>query len=344
MRSAVLGVALLALTQASLVYADDVVRVLSDRTESHLAPMFAAFTKSTGIQVESVFMDQGLIDRVAGNLGEADVVITKDAELMEIAREKGLLQPFRSDSIAKEIDRKFLGPDAAYFVDAYRARVIFYSKARVKAADLSTYADLASPKWRGRFCIRSGYHDYNLALFSQMNVAYGQAKARSIVQGLHDNLAREPKGNDREQAKAIFEGKCDLALMNTYYHPIMMDNPDQRPWAESIGVFYPDQSGDGAFIMRSALGLTKATRNVAGATKLLEFFAGRNGQTLLANITYQYPTNVNVPLSPRLSTLGAEQPSVKGGQFKMNFVPLIAASTERESVVKTLNETHFDKR
>lgn len=338
--------ALSMLTVASVptVNAADTLRVLSDRTESHLKPMFDAFTQATGIEVQSVFMDQGLLDRVMGNPTEADVLITKDAELMELAREKGLLQPFRSRLITSEIDKRFQDPDSAYFVDAYRARVIFYAKDRVKPKDLSTYADLASPKWKGRLCIRSGYHDYNIALFSQMNAAYGREKTRAIIQGLHENLAREPKGNDREQAKAIHAGKCDVALMNTYYHPIMMDNPDQRPWAESIGVFYPDQDGAGAFIMRSALGLTRANRNVAAATRLLEFFASREGQALMARVTHQYPTNVNVPLSPRLATLGEGQPQVRDGRFKMNFVPLIAASAERENVVRTLNEIQFDKR
>jgi iron(III) transport system substrate-binding protein len=343
MQRLLLVLSLLVLAQSAAVSAAESVRILSDRTESHLKPMFDAFSKATGIQVESVFMDKGLIDRVAGNPTEADVLITKDAELMEIAREKGLLQPFDSSLINRSIDKRFLGPDSSYFVDAYRARVIFYSKARVKPEELSTYADLASPKWKGRLCIRSGYHDYNIALFSQMNVAYGPEQTRVIIQGLHDNLAREPKGNDREQAKSIHAGKCDVALMNVYYQPIMMDNPDQRPWAQGIGVFYPDQHRAGAFIMRSALGLTKANRNVAAATRLMEFFASQEGQALSSNVTYQFPTNPNVALNPKLANLGAEQPGVRGGRFKMNFVPLTTATQEREAVVKVLNEVRFDK-
>lgn len=305
--------------------------------------MFAAFTKATGIPVVAVFMDQGLVDRVAGNPTEADVLITKDAELMELAREKGLLQPFHSEAIGHEIRKDFLGPDSAYFVDAYRARVIFYSTERVKPAELSTYSDLASPKWKGRLCIRSGYHDYNLALFSQMEVAYGADGTRSIMQGLHDNLARAPEGNDRAQAEAIYAGKCDVALMNTYYYLVMMDNPEQKPWADAVSVFYPNQNDSGAFIMRSALGLTTAKPNVKAATQLLEFFAGSQGQTLLANVTYQFPTNKNVPFSPRLQLLGAGQPEVENGRFKMNFVPLAPASKKRETVVKVLNEIQFDQ-
>lgn len=336
-------VALLVVMLSGAVSAAEPVRVLSDRTESLLKPLFETFTKMTGIPVEAVYMDKGLIDRVAGNPTEADVLITKDAELMEIAREKGLLQSHGSGLIRQEIDRRFQGPSSSYFVDAYRARLIFYSKARVKPEELSTYADLAAPKWKGRLCIRSGYHDYNIALFSQMQVAYGPEKTRAAIQGLHDNLAREPKGNDREQAKMIHAGKCDLALMNVYYHPLMMDNPEQRPWAEGIGVFYPDQRQGGAFIMRSAVGLTKASRNVAAATQLMEFMAGRDGQTIMTNLTYQFPTNPGVPPSPKIATLGAEQPGIRDGRFKVNFVDLNTAVKEREAVVKVLNEVRFDK-
>lgn len=141
MRYLAAGLAFLALTLSALANAGEPVRVLADRTESLLKPLFETFTKMTGIPVEAVYMDKGLIDRVAGNPTEADVLITKDAELMEIARSKGLLQSHNSDLIRREIDKRFQGPGASYFVDAYRARLIFYAKARVKPEELSTYAD-----------------------------------------------------------------------------------------------------------------------------------------------------------------------------------------------------------
>jgi iron(III) transport system substrate-binding protein len=319
------------------------IRVLSDRTEAHLKPMFEAFQKASGIRVEAASIDQGLISRVEGNPTEADVLITKDAELMELARAKHLLQPFKSAKISAGIPQQFLGPDSSYFVDAYRARLILYSRERVKPEQLSTYQGLASPQWKGKLCIRSGYHDYNVALFSQMEVAYGPAETRKIIEGLHANLAREPKGGDRDQAKAIFEGKCDVALVNSYYYPIMLDNPEQKPWAEATAVFYPNQRNSGAFIMRSALALTTAKGNVEAATKLLEFFAGSEGQMLLTNTTYQFPTNKAVTFTPHLQALGAGQPGVRDGVFKINFVPLAKAAGEREAVVKVLNEIQFDK-
>lgn len=336
-------IALHAVVACGPASASEPVRVLSDRTESLLKPLFEVFTRQTGIPVTAVYMDKGLIDRVAGNPTEADVLITKDAELMEIAREKGLLQAHNSGVIQREIDPRFQGPDASYFVDAYRARLIFYARDRVKPEQLSTYADLASPKWKGRLCIRSGYHDYNVALFSQMRVAYGQDRTRAIIQGLRDNLAREPKGNDREQARMIHAGRCDLALMNIYYHPIMMDNAEQRRWAEGLGVFYPDQERDGAFIMRSAVGMTRAQRNVPAAARLMEFLASRDGQSIMTHLTYQFPTNVHVEPSPRIATLGLDQPGIRDGKAKINLVDLASAAQARDAVVKVLNEVRFDK-
>jgi iron(III) transport system substrate-binding protein len=123
----------------------------------------------------------------------------------------------------------------------------------------------------------------------------------------------------------------------------MMDNPEQRAWAEGIGVFYPDQRQAGAFIMRSALGLTKSTRNVAAATRLMEFMASTEGQTLMTNLTYQFPTNPSVAPNPKTASLGAEQPGIRDGKFKINFVDLTPAAQQREAVVKVLNEVHFDK-
>jgi len=303
------------------------IRVITDRTESHLKPMLARFQVTTGIAVETIYLDQGLLERLAARPTEADVVITRDAELMEIARGKGLLQPFVSAKILDAIPSSFREKDSHYFIDAFRARVIFYSKDRVKPQHLSTYDDLALPKWKSKICMRSGYHDYNVALFSQMVVAYGPKRAEQVIEGLHNNLARVPIGNDREQAKAIFETKCDVALMNTYYHPIMVGIPEQRPWAEATGVFYPDQAGQGAFIMQSALALTRARRSTTEAVELLDFFASAEGQSLFANITFQFPTRADLNQQT----------------FKINRVSLRDAASRRDAVVKKLNQVQFDQ-
>jgi iron(III) transport system substrate-binding protein len=319
-----------------------VLRVLSDRTDQGvLRPILDAFEARTGAKVSGVFMDQGLVNRLESRPTEADVIITKDAELAQLAAQLGLLDTIRSPAIAAAVPAEFMDPQGRFFVDAYRGRVIFYSKARVKPAELSTYEDLASPKWKGRLCVRSGSHDYNLALFGQFFASYGEAKARALLSGIAANLARAPKGNDREQARAIFEGKCDVALMNTYYHPMMQTNPAQKPWADAVGVFFPDQAGQGAFIMRSAVGLTKATENRDLAMVLLEYMASKEGQQMMVDATKQYAVNRDVAVHPLMVKLGAEQ-GLAEGKFKMNFVPLTAMAGKREEVIKYVNEIRFD--
>jgi iron(III) transport system substrate-binding protein len=319
-----------------------VLRVISDRTdEGTLRPILEAYEAKSGAKIEGIFMDQGLVNRLESRPTEAEVVITKDAELLEIATQRGLLDVYKSDSITAAIPPEFLDPAGRYFVEAYRARVIFYSRERVKPSELSTYEDLASPKWKGRICVRSGSHDYNLALFGQFFASYGEAKARAVISGIAANLARTPKGNDREQAKGIFEGKCDVALMNTYYHPMMAANAAQKPWADAVGVFFPNQGDKGTFIMRSAAGLTKSSANRDLAIGLLEFMASKEGQQLMVNRTKQYSVRRDVPVDPLMVKLGAEQGLVDG-RFKMDFVPLSSLAGKREEVIKLVNEIRFD--
>ena len=319
-----------------------VLRVISDRTDQGtLRPILDAFEARSGAKVSGVFMDQGLVNRLESRPTEADVVITKDAELLEIAAERGLLDPITSPRIMATVPPEFMGPQGRYFVDAYRARVIFYSKARVKPSDLSSYEDLADPKWKGRICSRSGSHDYNLALFGQFLASFGEAKGKAVIAGIAANLARAPKGNDREQAKAIFEGKCDIALMNTYYHPMMAANPEQKPWADAVGVFFPSQAGKGTFIMRSAVGLTKATENRDLAVALMEFMAAKEGQQAMVDATKQYSVLRDVAVHPLMVKLGVEQGLVEG-RFKMDFVPLGMMAGKREEVIKYVGEIRFD--
>lgn len=317
-------------------------RVISDRTDQGtLRPILEAFEARSGAKVIGVFMDQGLVNRLESRPTEADVVITKDAELLDLAAERNLLEPIKSARISAAIPPEFMDPKGRYFVDAYRARVIFFSRDRVKPSELSTYEDLASPKWKGRICLRSGSHDYNLALFGMFFASYGEAKAREVISGIGANLARTPRGNDREQAKGIYEGKCDVALMNTYYHPMMAGNPEQKPWADAVGVFFPNQAGKGTFIMRSAAGLTKATANRDLAVQLLEFIASKEGQQLMVSRTKQYSVLPDVPPDPLMVRLGAEQGLV-GGRFKVDFVPLDETADKREAVIKFVNEIRFD--
>jgi iron(III) transport system substrate-binding protein len=324
--------------------ADATVKVLTDRTESNLRPLFNAFEKQTGVKVQAVFLEEGLLERLKSRQGEAEVVITKDAELLESARRLDLLAKMNDGTrknIESEIPAEFRdssGDGLRYFVDAYRVRTIIYSKSRVKPGAVSNYEDLGNSKFKGRLCLRSGFHDYNVSLFSQMLSSYGESRTKNLMKAWHENLAREPRGGDRDQAKAIAEGQCDVALLNSYYYPLMKENPEQKSWAEAVEVVYPDQATNGAFIMRSALGLGKSGEKNPSAAKLVEFFASVPAQKIIAGVTYQYPTNQKVEAHEVLKSLGRAK-----GQFKINFIALDQFADKRNAVVKTLNEVKFDQ-
>lgn len=319
------------------------IRVITDRTASHLEPLFEAYTKATGIAVEAVYLDKGLISRLENRPTEADIVIAKDADLLELAKDRGLLQPFTSKRIEKAVPARFRDQQSLYFSDSYRARVVYYSKARVRPDELSTYENLASERWKGRVCIRSGYHDYNLNLFGQMSAKKGRGKVRDFIRGLAANLARTPTGNDRDQARAILEGRCDVAVANSYYMGIMLSSRDQREWGLATSVFFPDQAGCGSYILRSGLALTKAKTNVDAARALLEYMVQGDVQTHMSKLTFAYPVDDRQPMPDVNRQLGQGQAGIKGGVFKICSVPLKSVARERGAVIRMLDEIRFDQ-
>lgn len=336
---AMLSCLLLALAGLS---AADSVRVLTDRTESHLAPLLEHFQETSGITVEAVYVDKGLLPRLQAQPTEADLVITKTAENLEYARRESLLQPWSSKAIAT-LPPQFQDPDRAYVITSYRARGLYLSRERVPAGAIATYRDLIKPEWKGRIAIRSGYHDYNVSLFCQMAASEGIEATRTFIAGLKANLARTPTSNDRGQVRAIHDGIADVSIGNSYYQGIMMGRDDQRPWAEAARVFFPDQAGQGTYVMQAAAGLTTATRNVDGATRLLEYLVSDFAQYYMASALHVYPVRPHLPLSDFTRTLGADQPEVVDGRFKARFVPLREVDQYREQVIAILNAVDFDR-
>lgn len=319
-------------------------RVLTDRTETHLQALFDNYTKMTGIKISAVFLESGLLPRLQARADEADLVITSTENILETAKQGGLLQPYNSDVITKNVKASLRDPENYYFTTSYRARALFYSKDRVKASELSSYLDLANPKWKGRVNIRSGYHEYNLNFFSQMAATYGLDKTKAFLKGLHDNLARTPAGNDRDQVRAIFEKKADVAFVNSYYMGIMLATPEQKPWGESAKVFFPDQNDKGTFILCSGAALTKAKENAQEATKFLEFLTSEWAQQYFTNKLDEYSINDSIPLTDVNKQLGAEQKEVKNGRFKINYVPLATIEKNRAEIIKILDEIDFDNK
>lgn len=320
------------------------VRVLTDRTESHLAPIFAAFERATGIPVLAVFLDAGLVARLESRPVEADVVVTKDVELLELARTKGLLRRHGSRAIAAAVPELFRDTFGTYFSDSYRGRVVFRSKERVGPDEISTYRDLAEPRWKGRVCIRSGYHDYNVSLFAQMHAAWGPEPTRRFLEGLAGNLARAPSGSDRDQVRAIYEGECDVAVANSYYRGIMLSIPEQRPWALATELVFPDQADGGAFVLCSGAALTTADRNVPAARALLEYLVGPDVQRWIADRTFAYATATAPPQPPKPDAGAcAEPPPVPEPPFVVHHMPPHAMAERRNAIVRLLDEIRFDR-
>ena len=180
--------------------------------------------------------------------------------------------------------------------------MIVYSRERVKPAELSTYEDLADPRWRGRLLVRSSSSLYNQSLLAWMIAAHGQEAAAAWARGVARNLARQPKGADRDQVVAIAAGQGDLALVNTYYVGLLLDSkdPEQRKAGEAVGVFFPPQT----HVNVSGAGVTAGAPNRRNAVRLLEFLASPEAQAVFAEANFEYPVNPNVPVSSLLASWG----------------------------------------
>ena len=228
-----------AVLTAALPAFSDEVNVYSYRQPELVKPVFDAFTSATGIGVNVTYLNKGLIERLKseGSRSPADLVFTVDIARLKAVVEAGVTQPVDSEILSGYTSNEFKDPENNWFALTLRGRVVYASKDRVKSGEVSTYEDLADPKWKGKICTRPGTHPYNLALFSAMIAHHGEDFTRNWLQAVKDNLARKPQGNDRAQVKAIWAGECDISLGNTYYMGKMLQDESQQVWANSSGSF-----------------------------------------------------------------------------------------------------------
>ncbi len=278
------------------------VNVYSARKDNLIKPLLDAFTDKTGIKVNLLTADADqLIERLKseGVNSPADVLITTDAGRLHRAEAEKLLQPIQSAVLSENIPANMRDPENQWFGLSQRARVVFYAKDRVKPAELSTYADLADPKWKGRICIRSSNSVYNQSMLAAFIANMGAEKAESWAKGIVANMARKPQGGDRDQIKAVAAGECDVAVANTYYYAGMLTgkNEADKKVAEQVAIFFPDQKGDGVHVNVSGAGVTASSKNKAEAVKLLEFLSGEEAQRIYADVNQEYPVTPGVAWS-----------------------------------------------
>jgi len=285
------------------------VNVYTYREPGLIKPIFDAFTADTGIRVNVVFAKEGLEERIAseGARSPADALITVDVARLVRAVELGITRPVKSAELEAAVPQALRDRDGHWFGLSYRARVAYVSKERVKDAGL-TYEDLAAPRWKGRFCLRDGQHIYNNMLFAAGIAHMGADKAETWLKGLKANLAKKPSGGDREVAKDIAAGLCDIGLGNTYYVGLMLQNPDQKPWAEAIRVILPKFSGGGTHVNLSGIALTRSGPNPASAEKLAAYLTGDKAQRIYAESNFEFPVRNGTAIHPAVANFGALAP------------------------------------
>jgi iron(III) transport system substrate-binding protein len=282
-------------------------------THRHYKPdqeLFAQFEKETGIKVNVVNASADeLIQKMSleGEQSPADVLITVDAGRLVRAKNNGLLQSVKSEFLEETIPSHLKDTDNQWFALTKRARVVVYNPDNVKAEDLSTYEALTDNKWKNKILIRSSSNIYNQSLMASIIANSDEATAVKWAEGIVANMARSPKGNDRDQIKAVVAGEGSLAVVNTYYIGKLLNskNADEVKAGEGIKVFFPNQEGRGTHVNVSGAGVAKYAPNKVNAIKFIEFLASEKAQKVFAKANYEYPVNTKVMPSELLQSWGS---------------------------------------
>lgn len=339
MKKILSAVALSAVFAAPMAQATDEVNIYSFRQAFLIKPLLEAFTEETGIKANVVFSKKGLLERIEheGKNSPADVLLTSDIGPLYDAVEKGLLQPIQSDLLNSNIPAKYRATDGQWYGLTSRSRIIYASKDRVKEGEITSYEDLADPKWKGRICTRSGKHTYNLSLIGAMVAEHGEADTQQWLAAVKDNLARRPQGNDRAQVKAVKQGECDLALGNSYYFGKMITNdkkPEQKEWAQSVNLIFPNQDNRGAHMNISGAGVTKYAPHKDAAIKLIEFLSSEKAQQMYAEVNFEFPVREGTPRSELINQYM--------GEFKEDGINLQRVAELRSTAAKMVDKVGFD--
>lgn len=310
-----------------------VVNVYSHRHYEADKTLFKEFEDETGITVRVVKAGaDALLERLAseGESSPADLLITADAGRLVRADARALLQPIDSAVLSAAIPENLRHPEGHWFGLTQRARVLVYDKERVNPEDLSTYAALTEPQWKGRVLARSSANMYNQSLLASMIAHEGEEASRAWAAGVVANFARPPKGSDRDQMKAVAAGVGDVAIVNTYYVGLLVHSevPEERALGERMGVFFPDQDGRGAHVNVSGAGVTRHAPNRDNAVELLEFLVSEKAQAVFAEANHEFPVREGVPVGPLLASWG---------DFKADALPLSKLGEHQEAAVRVFD-------
>ncbi len=284
----------------SAVASADTVTVYSYRQPDLIAPLMEAFEAASGMEVESVYLNKGMIERVQeeGDNSPADVFLTVDISRLVGLKNAGITQALDSEAVTAQIPAQYRDDESHWFGLTQRGRAIYVSKDLENPP--ATYEDLADPAYAGMVCHRDGQHPYNNALFASLIANLGAEATEGWMEGLKANHARTPTGNDRAQAKGIYEGECMIGLGNTYYVGLMLTNekePEQKDWAAAMNVVLPNADDRGTHMNISGMAMAANSPNPSGAQALMEFLASDTAQEIYAEIVFEYPVSPNATAS-----------------------------------------------
>ena len=317
-----------------VAHAEDVV-VYSARNEQLIKPLFDAYTKETGVNVKFITDKEGpLLARLKaeGVNTPADMLMTVDAGNLWQASEEGLLRSVKSKVLESNIPEHLQDPDKQWFGLSVRARTIVYNKNAVKPSDLSTYEDLANPKWKGRLCLRTSKKVYNQSLVAMMIYEHGEAKTEEVLEGWVKNLATSPIADDTKAMEAVAAGQCDVTIVNTYYFGRLIEKNPGMP----LAIFWPNQQlkskAAGVHVNISGAGVTKYAKNPTGAVKLLEWLSSEKAQNLYADVNLEYPVNSKVKIDPTVAGWGS---------FKQNLINVKEAGALQVKAVKLMDRAGY---
>ena len=340
-----LGLLAAAALAATAVHAQDkVLNIYSARHYQTDEALYNGFTQATGIKINRVEADDaGLVSRLRaeGAASPADIVLMVDAVRMAAADAQGLFQPVKSKLLDDTIPatlRAAATPEGVTWTGfSTRARVIVYDPARVKAADVATYEQLADPKLKGLLCTRSGSHPYNLSLFATVVERVGDAKGEAWLKGLVDNQARAPKGGDTDQIRAVASGECGVAIANSYYMARILksDKPEDKAVAQKVKVVFPNQGTSGTHVNIAGAAVAKHAKNREHAIAFMEYLASPAAQRYFADGNNEFAAAKGVKLdNPALKAMG-------GDDFKIETVPLAAVAKNLTKVQQMLDRVGY---
>ena len=298
--------------------------IYSARADNLLKPIVAKYEQQTGVKIKLVNDKAGvLIEKIKaeGANTPADLLITVDGGNLWQAAQENILRPVNSKVLETNIPPQFQDPQNRWFGMSVRARTIFYNPTKINPSQLSTYADLSTPKWKGKLCLRTSDNVYNQSLVATMIHHNGLPQTERILKGWVSNLATAPFANDTALLEAIDAGRCDVGIANTYYYGRLLDTKPNI----KVKPYFANQKWQGTHVNVSGIGIVKYSKNAAQAQKFMEWLSGAEAQNLFADLNSEYPANPRIAPDPKVA---------RWGSFKQDIINVsVAGKNQRHAIM-----------